>query len=365
MNKKLVTFLSVVMVVCLALSACSTAATDTAATDTAATEATAADAAATEAAEVTPEDTAAATDNSGKTIAILMQSVADDFIATVEKTAEARAQELGYTTVFYDAKNDAATQASTIQDMITQGVDAIMLCPVDAAALSDSVIALNNAGIPVALVDRVVDEGNYVAAVESDNVECGYQGAVQIAAAAEAAGIDIADLKVLELEGDLSSTSGLERHEGFMKGAEELGLNVVSSLPTYWETDTAYNAALDAFQANPDLNAVFLASDGVMADAVINAFEQLNILAKVGEANHIIVVAVDGTPAAIEHIKNGYMDATVAQDAITMAKTAIDQLDACLNGTAEIAANKLIALPPTIGTISNIDSKDLWANNLD
>lgn len=354
MNKKLMTLLSLVLVVCLALSACSTAKTDTTATEAATPETT----------QAAPEEATAA-DSGEKTIAILMQSVADDFIATVERTAEARAKELGYNTVFYDAKNDAATQASTIQDMITQGVDAIMLCPVDAAALSDSVLALNQAGIPVALVDRIVDEGNYVAAVESDNVECGYQGAVQIAAAAQAAGIDIADLKVLELEGDLSSTSGLERHEGFMKGAQELGLNVVSSLPTYWETDTAYNAALDAFQANPDLNAVFLASDGVMADAVINALEQLNLLAKVGEPNHIIITAVDGTPAAIEHIKNGYMDATIAQDAITMAKTAIDQLDSCLKGTVAIDANQHLALPPTIGTIANIDSKDLWANNLD
>ena len=332
MKKKLVILVAVVLIICNALGAF--AATET------------------------------AVDKSSKTIAILMHSVADDFISTVKNTAEAAAQELGYKTVFYDAKNDAATQASTIQDMITQGVDAIMLCPVDAAALSDSVLALNNAGIPVALVDRVVDEGRYVAAIESDNVACGYQGAVQIVEVAKANGIEVSDIKVLELMGDLSSTSGLERHDGFLKGAQELGLSIVSSLPTYWETDTAYNAALDAFQANPDLNAVFLASDGVMADAVIRAFEQLGILVKAGEKGHVIVVAVDGTPAVIELISNGSIDVTVAQDAITMAKTAINKLDACLSGQLDILADEHIALQPTIGTLDNIDSKDLWANNL-
>ncbi len=312
--------------------------------------------------DTSTDETTDSSDNSDKTIAILMHSVADEFIYTVYQSAEARAQELGYKTVFYDANHDAAVQASTINDCIQQGVAAIMLCPQDAAALSDSVKEINDAGIPVTLVDRTVDEGNYVALCQSDNYEFGRQGAEQILAAAEKAGIAKEDLKILELQGDLATTSGLDRSNGFQDACKELGLNIVSSLPTKWETDVAYNAALDGMQANPDINAIFLASDGVMGDAVVSALEQINRLVPAGEDGHIIITAVDGTPGVLTQIRNGNVDATCAQPAIEMAKTAIDKLDAALKGEVALDANEDCSLPPVIGTIDNVDSDALWAN---
>ncbi|MDR1481434.1 MAG: sugar ABC transporter substrate-binding protein [Synergistaceae bacterium] len=301
--------------------------------------------------------------SNGKTIAILMHSVADEFIYSVYAAADARAKELGYDTVFVDAKNDASVQAAAVDDAITKKVDGIMLTPVDASAMSDSVIKINQAEIPVVLADRTIEEGKFVAVCQSDNYEFGVEGARQIVAAAEKAGKKAADLKVLELQGDLASTSGLLRSQGFQKTAGDLGLKIVSSLPTYWRTDTASNAALDALQANPDINAVFLASDGVMGDAVINAFDQVGRLFPTGDEKHIIVTAVDGTPAAHELIKKRYIDATCAQPAILMAETAINRLNDAINGKIKFDANEDISLAPTIGTIDNIDSPDLWANS--
>lgn len=297
-----------------------------------------------------------------KTIAILMHSVADDFIYTVYQAAEAHAQELGYKTVFFDANHDAAVQASTVSDCIQQGVSAIMLCPQDAAALSDSVAEINAAGIPVALVDRGVESGNFVALCQSDNYEFGRQGAEQILAAAEKAGVAKEDLKILELQGDLASTSGLDRSNGFQDACKELGLTIVSSLPTKWETDVAYNAALDGMQANPDINAIFLASDGVMGDAVVSALEQLGRLSVIGEAEHIIITAVDGTPGVLDQIRAGNIDATCAQPAIEMAETAIDKLDQAIKGEIALDANEDCSLAPVIGTTENVDSDALWAN---
>lgn len=301
-------------------------------------------------------------DGEKKTIAILMHSVADDFIYTVYKSAETYAQSLGYDTVFYDAAHDAAKQASTVSDMIQQGVDGIMLCPQDAAAMSESVKEINAAGIPVALVDRTVDEGSYVALCQSDNYQFGYKCAEEMLATAEAAGLSKADLKILELQGDLATTSGLERSNGFQDACKELGLNIVASLPTYWETDTAYNAALDGIQANPDINAIFLASDGVMGDAVVSALDQINRLAPAGDPNHIIITAVDGTPGVLEQIRNGYVDVTCAQPAVEMAKTAIDKIVAAMNGEIALDACEDCSLPPVVGNKDNVDSDELWAN---
>lgn len=302
------------------------------------------------------------TEGDEKTIAILMHSVADDFIYTVYKSAETYAQSLGYKTVFFDADHDAAAQASTISDVIQQGIDGIMLCPQDAAALSESVKEINAAGIPVALVDRTVDEGNYVALCQSDNYQFGYKCAEEMLATAEAANLTKDDLKILELQGDLASTSGLERSNGFQAACKDLGLTIVSSLPTYWETDTAYNAALDGMQANPDINAIFLASDGVMGDAVVSALEQIDRLAPAGDPNHIIITAVDGTPGVLDQIRAGNIDVTCAQPAIEMAKTAIDKIDAAIKGDVALDACEDCSLPPVVGNKDNVDSDALWAN---
>lgn len=300
----------------------------------------------------------------GKTMAIMMHSVADEFIYSVGKKAQEYAEQQGYQVSFYNADNVADTQASQINDVLAAGVDCIVLAPVDADALADSVTAINEANVPVTLIDRTVTEGKFVAVNQADNVQCGYQGAVALVDQAKEQGIDIKDLKVLELMGDLASTSGLQRSQGFQQAAKELGFKIVSSLPTNWQSDTAYNDTLDAFQADPDINAIYCASDGVMADSVVNALDQMKLLKARGEKDHIVITTVDGTPGVIKYIQDGYIDAACAQPAFQMATDAVDYLTKALDGSEKIDGCIDNALAPVIITVDNADSKDLWGNNV-
>ena len=297
-------------------------------------------------------------------MAIMMHSVADEFIYSVGKKAQEYAESEGYEVSFYNADNEADTQASQINDVIAAGVDCIVLAPVDADAMADSVTAINEANIPVTLIDRTVTEGKFVSVNQADNVQCGYQGATALVDQAKEQGIDIKDLKVLELMGDQASTSGLERSQGFQQAAKELGFTIVSSLPTYWQSDTAYNDTLDAFQADPNINAIYCASDGVMADSVINALDQMQLLKKKGEDGHIIITTVDGTPGVIDYIKDGYIDAACAQPAFQMATDAVDYLGKALDGTEKMDGCFNNALAPVIITTENADSSELWGNNV-
>ncbi len=311
------------------------------------------------------EQSAGEESGGSKKLAVMMHSVADDFIYCCGKRAEEYGKEQGYDVTFYDADNEADTQASQVDDVIASGFDAIVLAPVDADAMSDSVMKINDAGIPVTLLDRTVTEGAYVALNQANNVECGYEGAKQIVEQAEKQGIAVEDLKVLELQGMLSSTSGRERSEGFQQGAEELGFTIVSSLPTDWESEKAYNATLDALQADPDINAIFCASDGVMADSVINALDQLQLLKNTGEEGHIVIVTVDGTPGVIQYIKDGQIDAACSQPAYAMAEGAVDYLTKALDGEEEADACIDNSLNPTTITADNADDDTLWGNNVE
>lgn len=299
-----------------------------------------------------------------KSIAIMMHSVADEYIYSLGTRAEEYAKSLGYDVTFYNADNEADTQASQISDVLASGVDGIVLCPVDADALSDSVKEINAANIPVALADRTVTEGDYVVLNQANNYECGYQGAQALVDQCEAQGIAVEDMKVLELMGDLASTSGKERSEGFQAAAKDLGFEIVSSLPTYWESDTAYNATLDALQSDPDINAIYAASDGVMADSIVNALDQVDRLAKRGEDGHIVIATVDGTPGVIQYIKDGTIDASCAQPAYAIGEAAIDYLGEAFDGKVELNAKIDNSMEPTIITEENADSEDLWGNNV-
>ena len=76
-------------------------------------------------------------------------------------------------TVISDAQNDSSTQSNQVEDLITQGVDLIIINPVDSTAIASSVEKANEANIPVICVDRGTDSGEIVSFIASNNVEGG------------------------------------------------------------------------------------------------------------------------------------------------------------------------------------------------
>lgn len=353
--KKLMKLLCLVMAAVMVLVAA--AACDTA-TDQAEEE---------ESAEVSEETAEVSEDTTeeGIVIGFSMPEVTSEGFAAMATSVRSEAEAAGVEIVEFAADNDAAAQMTHFEDFITRGVDAIIFCPVDAAALSQAVQLANDAGIPVVAMDRSVEEGDLAALIQSDNVAHGYEAGVFMAEAAEAAGMEVSDLQVLELQGDLASSAGLERSEGFQQACEELGITIVTSLPTYWDTDTSYNAVLDAFQAHPEINAIFEASDSVMCTAVNSALEQLELLIMCGEAGHIIVTAVDGSPIVIQAIKDGSVDACAVQGLVQFGVDSVDAAMRAINGELAIDANETKELPPAKATIDNIDSDQLWANTVE
>lgn len=67
-----------------------------------------------------------------------------------------------------------------MDDLIQQGVDVLLINPADSAAITPAVEAANSAGIPVIMVDRATDAGEYVTLVASDNVAGGEMAAQYI-----------------------------------------------------------------------------------------------------------------------------------------------------------------------------------------
>ena len=239
------------------------------------------------------------------------------------------------------AEGSAETQISQIEDFITSGVDGIILLPVDSSALAGKVKEAVDAGIPVVCMDRSVDGDIATCTIESDNYQHGVESADLMLAAAEAQGMKAEDLKVLELLGAQSTSAGLERHEGFAGRCEELGITIVSALPTEWGNEVAYKA---------------------MHSGVSAALDQLGKYVAVGEDGHIIITSVDGDPNGIEAVKAGYIDAMAEQGLLIMGSEALETVLSAINGDA--IADTHIQLSPVAVTKDNADSDELWPNKI-
>jgi ABC-type sugar transport system substrate-binding protein len=174
--------------------------------------------------------------------------------------------------------------------------------------------------------------------------------------------VALEDLQVLELLGDLATSAGQERHEGFSTKAEELGLNVTAELPTYWDSEKANAAVLDAFQANPDINAIYMASGCAMYAGVESALISLDKFVPQGEEGHIILISTDGCPAPLDGIRNGFVDADSAQQLVTMGREAVEAAVNAVNGV--MPESDVIRLGPDPITAENVDDLFHWANQL-
>ena len=81
-------------------------------------------------------------------------------------------------------------------------------------------------------------------------------------------------------------------------------------------------ATTDVLTANPDLFGIFSHSD-CMLPGIIAALTQSSKLAPVGEEGHVVVIAVDGAPNALDYVRQGYLDATIEQSSPMMATVAV------------------------------------------
>jgi ABC-type sugar transport system substrate-binding protein len=256
----------------------------------------------------------------------------------------------------FSGQNSAEIQMNEVEDLITKGAKAIILNPVDSAALSAAVVKANQAGIPVVTLDRSVTGGEVAAVVESDNIECG-----RLSARLMAQAVGDKTVKVLVLQGDMATSAGLERHEGFMEEVKKYpNLQVVSVLPAYWKPEVANAATMDAFQAHPDIGAIYLPSDNLYTETVLAALKQLDKLYPVGDPRHVVIVGVDGGPNICDAIREGLADASASQDLHGMGKTSVEMALKAIRG--EKIDNPIVKIPPTAITLENVNDPNLWAN---
>jgi ribose transport system substrate-binding protein len=224
-------------------------------------------------------------------------------------------------------EDDRESQIKTVDDMITRGVDGIVLAPLDDTALRASVTEATRSGIPVVIIDSALKGEDYVSFVATEN----YQGGVQSAdALARAMGEKGRVVLLRYLEGSASTTN---REDGFLDQIKKYpNIEVVSSNQYAGAgTETAYKASENIINRfNPGDGT--LGFDGVFCVNEPGSFGMLRALQDSGFAGKVRFVAFDAGEKQTKALEDGQIDAIVVQRPVQMGFLGVETLLKHLDG---------------------------------
>jgi ribose transport system substrate-binding protein len=253
----------------------------------------------------------------GKKIVIGFSQVTFEspFYTSLVDAAKAEAEKQGAELIVVDAQNDIEKQNADVQDLITKGIDVLVLNPTNPTAVTPALNAAKNANVPVVTVDRPTEE-KVASFVGRDNKEMGRIAGKQ--AVALLGGEGKAQGKIIELQGDAGGKVMMDRHDGFHEiVGKEPGVTIVEGPYCDYVRAKAVKAFQDLLQANPDVKLVYAHNDD-MALGALQVLEQANML------DQVKIVGIDGLSEAVKAIIDGKYSATVFNDPAKLGALTVD-----------------------------------------
>ena len=216
----------------------------------------------------------------------------------------------GWELVYDDAQQKQENQIKALRNFITQGVDYILFTGVVSTGWEEVLAEVNEAEIPLILVDRLpdcIDDIDYVAAFGGDFVE---EGRRQVAWAGEylkSIGRDSEDVNVVIMEGTTGTSAQTGRTEGNLAAMEEYPFLKLVGQQTGNFTRAEGQAVMESWLKSIDKIDVLIAQNDDMALGAIDAIKAAGLV----PGEDIIIVGCDSVKAAFEAIVAGEMNATI------------------------------------------------------
>jgi galactofuranose transport system substrate-binding protein len=199
------------------------------------------------------------------------------------------------------SSSDPAEQVGRMNALIDANVDAIFIAPHDETVLAPSVVAARRACIPTFVVDRAVDSAvaipgeDYVSYLSSDFRLEGEQAAEWLIEATNGRA------EIIELEGTVGSSPGVQRKQGFDERIRsEPDMNILVSESADFNEEKGYEATKRLMGRYPTANVIYSHNDA-MSFGVITALEELGKV----PGEDVLIVSIDGTKKAIEYVLDG------------------------------------------------------------
>ena len=232
----------------------------------------------------------------------------------MKEAFEANGDEL----VSIDGKTNQQKQNDVIEDLIAQGIEVLILNPVDSASVQPELEACQAAGIPVINVDSAVQDLSLVKTfIASNNVQAG-----------RLCGEEIVRLypdgcNIVLMDNPLAD-SIVQRVQGLEEAIAGTGCKIIDrkSVSTM---DAVLADSEDLLTANDDIQIFWGLNDDL-------GLIHLGAVESAGRSNEIKVISVDGSPSGKSSVANGGLYATAAQSPVSIGLQAVECTYALLNG---------------------------------
>jgi ribose transport system substrate-binding protein len=274
-----------------------------------------------------------------------IQGVAGDgFYVTMGCGIQAEAKKLGNVTVNIQGPSqfDSTLQNPIIESVTASHPAAILIAPDDVSASRPPIAQAMAGGIKVVLVDTTLtDPSGAVSQISSNNMAGGADAFAAVKQLVPGGG----QVLVVNTKPGISTTD--QRTAGFAAAAK--ADPKFSYVGVQYDNDTAALAAqvtLAELQKNPGIVAIF-ATNLFSAEGAATGIRQA------GKSGKVKVVGFDADPDQITALKQGTVQALIAQSPYTIGTDAVDQAVAALSGKATTAK---IGTKFTIITNANLSS---------
>ncbi len=211
------------------------------------------------------------------------------------------------------AESDAQKQYDQAMEMIKQGVDVIVIIPVDMEKGAEIAQQAFSANIPIISYDRLIKNGPLAFYISTDNIQIGEMQADYLKK------IKGTGNYVL-ITGPMSDNNAALLHRGWLNvlqpSIDDNSITIVKDISAKaWTADEAYFTIKELINNNIPFDAIIAGND-VLASGALMALNEYNLQGKV------LLAGQDAELAALRNIVAGGQTITIAKPIDKLAKAA-------------------------------------------
>jgi len=226
----------------------------------------------------------------------VMIDFTNQFFVDMMEAGNVAAEDYNVDISWKSADGNIDTQIALMENFIEQGVDCILVNPIDNDALITVVQEAADAGIPVVVMAGLVDHPFAVNTLYNDYEDTKLIAKIGAKLIGEKG-------KVALLYGNKGNVVSDLRQAGYVDAMKEFPEITLIEQPTDWNPATGQQVTQDILAANPDLSLLHCVSDSVTIAA-------LQSVIAAGKQDQVRITSYDGNEAACKLVESGefYLD---------------------------------------------------------
>ncbi len=247
-------------------------------------------------------------------IAVIPMGTTHEYWKSIHAGAVKASQELDVQIVWKgpQREDDRSQQIAVVEDMISLGVDGIVIAPLDRTGLRKPVAEAKQAGIPTVVIDSGLEGGEHISFVATNNRKGGVVGAQRLAEILDGRG------RIILMRVLVGAESSMDREEGFLEEISKHPEIEILSDNQYGgaTTETAYQVGENLLNRFPEVDGIFCPNEST-------TFGMLRALTDAGKAGKVKFVGFDSSEKMITALRERHLYGLVLQNPFLMGQMGV------------------------------------------